>query len=53
MAKECHYPPAGILGNDTDKGNLLTIARDILSTMWAMWRNGEKYNPDIDKKVKT
>jgi len=32
---------------------ILTIARDILSTMWAMWRNGEKYNPDIDKKVKT
>lgn len=31
----------------------LTIARDILSTMWAMWRNGEKYNPDIAKKVKT
>jgi hypothetical protein len=32
---------------------ILTIARDILSTMWAMWRNGEKYNPDIDKEVKT
>ncbi len=31
---------------------ILTIARDILSTMWAMWRNGEKYNPDIDKEVK-
>ncbi|MDD5287493.1 MAG: IS110 family transposase [Dehalococcoidales bacterium] len=31
----------------------LTIARDILSTMWAMWRNGEKYNPEIARKVKT
>lgn len=32
---------------------ILTVARDILSTMWAMWKNGEKYNPEIDKKVKT
>jgi transposase len=32
---------------------ILTVARDILSTTWAMWRTGEKYNPDIDKKVKT
>lgn len=31
----------------------LTIARDILATAWAMWRNGELYNPEIDKKVKT
>ena len=27
----------------------LTIARDILATMWAMWRKGEKYNPQIRK----
>lgn len=25
----------------------LTIARDIIATMWAMWRKGEKYNPAI------
>jgi transposase len=25
----------------------LTIARDILATIWAMWRKGEKYNPQI------
>jgi transposase len=25
----------------------LTIARDMLATMWAMWRKGEKYNPEI------
>ena len=31
----------------------LTIARDILATAWAMWRNGELYNPEINKKVKT
>jgi len=31
----------------------LTIARDILATAWAMWRNGELYNPEIDRKVKT
>lgn len=24
----------------------LTIARDMLATMWAMWRHGEKYNPE-------
>ena len=28
----------------------LTIARDILATAWAMWRNGELYNPEIDKQ---
>lgn len=28
----------------------LTIARDILSTMWAMWKKGEKYNPEIREK---
>jgi transposase len=31
---------------------ILTIARDILATAWAMWRNGEKYNPEIDKQLK-
>jgi transposase len=25
----------------------LTIARDLLATMWAMWRKGEKYSPEI------
>jgi transposase len=29
----------------------LTIARDILVTMWAMWRKGEKYNPEIREKA--
>jgi len=29
----------------------LTIARDILATAWAMWRNGELYNPEIDKNI--
>ena len=29
----------------------LTIARDILATMWAMWKKGEKYNPEIREKV--
>lgn len=24
----------------------LTIARDILATLWAMWKKGEKYNPE-------
>jgi transposase len=28
----------------------LTIARDILSTMWAMWKKGEKYNPEIRER---
>jgi len=28
----------------------LTIARDMLATMWAMWRKGEKYNPEIREK---
>jgi transposase len=28
----------------------LTIARNILATMWAMWRKGEKYNPEIKEK---
>ena len=31
---------------------LLTVARDILAAAWAMWRNGEFYNPEIDRKVK-
>jgi len=31
----------------------LTIARDIIATAWAMWKKGECYNPEIDKKVKT
>jgi len=25
----------------------LTIARDMLATMWAMWRKGEKYTQEI------
>lgn len=25
----------------------LTIARDMLATMWAMWKKGEEYNPEI------
>jgi len=29
----------------------LTIARDMLTTMWAMWKKGEKYNPEIRKKA--
>jgi transposase len=29
----------------------LTIARDMLATMWAMWRKGEKYNPAIREKA--
>jgi len=31
----------------------LTIARDILATMLAMWRKGERYNPEIREKAKT
>lgn len=31
----------------------LTIARDILATAWAMWKKGERYNPEIDQRVKT
>jgi transposase len=29
----------------------LTIARDMLATMWAMWRKEEKYNPEIREKT--
>ena len=29
----------------------LTIARDILATMWAMWSKGQKYNPEIKEKA--
>ena len=29
----------------------LTVARDILATMWAMWRKGQKYNPEIKEKA--
>jgi transposase len=32
---------------------ILTIARDILATAWAMWKKGEKYNPEIDIRGKT
>ena len=31
----------------------LTIARDILATAWAMWKSGERFNPEIDNNVKT
>jgi transposase len=30
----------------------LTIARDIIATAWAMWKKGDHYNPDIDRKLK-
>jgi transposase len=29
----------------------LTIARDMLATMWAMWKKGEKYYPEIKEKA--
>jgi len=29
----------------------LTISRDLLATMWAMWKNGEKYNPEIRRSL--
>jgi len=29
----------------------LTIARGMLATMWAMWRKGEKYSPEIRRKA--
>jgi transposase len=29
----------------------LTIARDILATLWAMWRKGETYRPEIREKA--
>jgi transposase len=29
---------------------LLTIARDVIATVWAMWKKNEHYNPEIDKK---
>jgi transposase len=29
----------------------LTIARDMLATMLAMWKRGERYNPEIGEKV--
>lgn len=29
----------------------LTIARDMLATMWVMWEKGEKYNPEIKEKA--
>jgi transposase len=29
----------------------LTIARDMLATMWAIWKKGEKYNPEIREKA--
>jgi len=28
----------------------LTIARGMLATMWAIWKKGEKYNPEIREK---
>jgi len=28
----------------------LTVARSILATLYGMWRKGEEYDPDIDKK---
>jgi len=29
----------------------LTIARDMLATMWAMWKKGEKYDPKVREKA--
>ena len=29
----------------------LTVARDILATIWAMWKTGDKYNPEIREKA--
>jgi len=29
----------------------LTIARDMLATMWTMWKKGERYNPEIREKA--
>ena len=29
----------------------LTIARDMLAIMWAMWRKGEKYSPEIREQA--
>jgi transposase len=29
----------------------LTVARDILATVWAMWKKGEKYNQEIREKT--
>jgi len=28
----------------------LTVARSILATLYGIWRNGQEYDPDIDKK---
>ena len=28
----------------------LTVARSILATIYGMWKSGEEYDPDIDKK---
>jgi hypothetical protein len=32
---------------------ILTVSRDIIATVWAMWKKGEHYNPEIDKQIKT
>jgi len=29
----------------------LTVARDMLAIMWAMWKKGEKYNPELGEKT--
>ena len=29
---------------------LLTIARDVIATAWAMWKKKEHYNPELNKK---
>ncbi|MFH0768717.1 MAG: transposase [Chloroflexota bacterium] len=29
----------------------LTVSRGMLATMWAMWRKGEKYNPEIREQA--
>jgi hypothetical protein len=30
----------------------LTISMDMLATMWAVWKKGEHYNPEITKQIK-
>ena len=29
----------------------LTVARDIMTTLWVMWKKGERYDPKIREKV--
>jgi transposase len=47
----CKYLDMTLLHGIAPHRAKLTIARDMLATMWAMWRKGEKYNPEIREKV--